>query len=116
MSKMTSILLAGMLLTVPTMSVAEELNEFTVQAYSFSNPLVSPPGEENCADYLKTLLMSNSGKYNLLSTTAVQGPPGIVYTLQDNKGEIAIIKCGLHGGGCGGGAGGFSSAIICASS
>jgi len=103
MSKMTSILLAGMLLTVPTMSVAEELNEFTVQAYSFSNPLVSPPGEENCADYLKTLLMSNSGKYNLLSTTAVQGPPGIVYTLQDNKGEIAIIKCGLHGGGCGGG-------------
>ena len=103
MSKMTSILLAGMLLTVPTMSVAEELNEFTVQAYSFSNPLVSPPGEENCADYLKTLLMSNSGKYNLLSTTAVQGPPGIVYTLQDNKGDIAIVKCGLHGGGCGGG-------------
>ena len=103
MSKMTSILLAGMLLTVPTMSVAEELNEFTVQAYSFSNPLVPPPAEENCAAYLKTLLMSNSGKYNLLSTTAVQGPPGIVYTLQDNKGEIAIIKCGLHGGGCGGG-------------
>ena len=108
MSKTTSILLAGMLagmlLTVPTMSVAEEphANEFTVQAYSFSNPLVSPPGEENCADYLKTLLISNSGKYNLLSTISVQGPPGIVYTLQNNKGEIVIIKCGLYGASCGG--------------
>lgn len=105
MSKTTSILLAGMLLTVPTMSLAEEphANEFTVQAYSFSANSFMPPAEENCAAYLKTLLMSNSGKYNLLSTTAVQGPPGVVYTLQDNKGEIAIIKCGLHGAGCSGG-------------
>ncbi|HRD66904.1 MAG TPA: hypothetical protein PKY50_12225 [Candidatus Competibacter sp.] len=105
MSKTTSILLAGMLLTVPTMSLTEELhaNEFTVQAYSFSANSFMPPAEENCAAYLKNLLMSNSGKYNLLSTMAVQGPPGVVYTLQDNKGEIAIIKCGLHGASCGGG-------------
>lgn len=105
MGKTTSILVAGMLLTVPTISLAEEphANEFTVQAYSFSGDEIEPGANENCAAYLKTLLISNSGKYNLLSTISVQGPPGIVYTLQNNKGEIVIIKCGLHGAGCGGG-------------
>jgi len=77
MGKTTLILVAGMLLTVPTISLAEEphANEFTVQAYSFSGDEIEPGANENCAAYLKTLLISNSGKYNLLSTISVQGPP-----------------------------------------
>ncbi|MFO7663866.1 MAG: hypothetical protein R6X18_14910 [Chloroflexota bacterium] len=97
-------LASSIILTLPFAVYAEEphATDFKVQAYSFSGDPIMPGTNENCAAYLKNLLMSNGGKFNLLATTAVVGPPGIVYTLRDFKGEIAIVKCGLHGGGCGG--------------
>ena len=64
---------------------------FNVQAGSFSDSAVRANGSESCAHYLKVLL--GSEKYKLLDVTGVQGPPGVVYTLQNQKGEIAIVKC-----------------------
>ena len=72
------------------------LKPFNAQAGSFSDGAVAADSGESCAQYLKVLMDDES--YKLLGITGVQGPPGVVYTLQNHKGEIAIVKC--RAGGC----------------
>lgn len=72
------------------------LKSFNLQAGSFSDSAVLAVKGESCAHFLNVLLEDES--YKLLDVTGVQGPPGVVYTLQNHKGEIAIIKC--RAGGC----------------
>jgi hypothetical protein len=68
---------------------------FHIQAWDLSdNGLVINKGDP-CAAFLSELL--GPEKYVLLDTTGVQGPPGVVYTLLNNKGDIAILKCGTSG-------------------
>jgi hypothetical protein len=72
------------------------LKPFNAQAGSFSDGAVAAESGESCAQYLKVMMDDES--YKLLGITGVQGPPGVVYTLQNHKGEIAIVKC--RAGGC----------------
>jgi hypothetical protein len=72
------------------------LKPFNAQAGSFSDAAVAAESGESCAQYLK--VMMDDETYKLLGITGVQGPPGVVYTLQNHKGEIAIVKC--RTGGC----------------
>lgn len=98
MNRITIIfLLTAVLVSGPALPQDEE-KSIVVQASSFTDSSVLlVPGEE-CAvalQYLKRDL-----KYQLIAATGVQGPPGTVYTLEDPKREIAIVKCG-RGGDCG---------------
>ena len=92
-------ILSAVLATAPVK--AEEghgggLKSFNLQAADFSDAAVLAVTGESCAHFLKVMLDDES--YKLLSTAGVQGPPGVVYTLQNHRGEIAIIKC--RAGGC----------------
>ena len=92
-------MLAMALCVAPAMAAEDHgpgLKPFNAQAGSFSDPAVAAENGESCAQYLKVMLEDES--YKLLDVTGVQGPPGVVYTLQNHKGEIAIIKC--RAGGC----------------
>ena len=87
------------LFATPAMAEDEHgagLKPFNVQAGSFSDAAVKAENGESCANYLEVMLEDEN--YKLLHVTGVQGPPGVVYTLQNNKGEIAIVKC--RAGGC----------------
>jgi len=91
------LLLAVTMVALP----AEEGNpNLKVQGWDFSDrELVTAKGEP-CAD-LMVYLTGAEERYKLLGITGIPGPPGVVYTLQNNKGDYAIIKCGVAGGGGG---------------
>ncbi len=76
-----------------------EDQSIVVQAASFSDSTMAAATGMECAVFLRYL--QDVEKYQLKSTTGVQGPPGVVYTLENNKSEVAIVKCG-RGGGCSG--------------
>ncbi len=110
--KTLSILLTALLFLLPAAASAEaeETTGIRIVAWDFSDLSQPIPSGDPCADFL-AYLMGPAKNYKLLNTTAIQGPPGIVYTLQNNRGEIGILKCsatGGHddGGGGGGGCGG----------
>lgn len=90
------VVLGALLCTAPVMG-EEGLKTFGVQASDFSDKAVTARKGESCADFLKFL--QEDEKYTLIGTAGVVGPPGVVYTLRNNKGEIAIIKCGSAGCG-----------------
>lgn len=68
-----------------------------IQAWSFSDPALDATKGDPCGEFL-SFLKGSEEKYVLLDTTGIQGPPGVVYTLENHKGEIAILKCGTAGG------------------
>jgi len=88
--------LASLLLAGPALA-EEGLKTVGAQAADFSDPALAVTKGQPCAALLQYLIEDE--KYSLLAVTGVQGPPGVVYTLSNFKGEIAIIKCGT--GGCG---------------
>ena len=93
------VVLGFMLCAAPVMAEDDHgggLKSFNIQAGDFSDAAVLAASGESCAHFLKVMLDDEG--YKLLSTVGVQGPPGVVYTLQNHKGEIAIIKC--RAGGC----------------
>ena len=92
-------LLGAMVLATPALGdEGEGLKTFGVQAANFSDEVMTVAKGDSCATFLKFL--QEDEKYTLLSVTGIVGPPGVVYTLRDNKGDIAIVKCGSAG--CGG--------------
>jgi hypothetical protein len=68
-----------------------------VQGASFSDPTITVTAGEDCAVFLQHLLRDLN--YELKSVAGVQGPPGVIYTLEDPKREVVVVKCG-RGGGC----------------
>ena len=80
----------------------EEENGIKIAAWDFSDLSQHVVKGQPCAELL-AYLMGPSEKYKLLNATAIMGPPGIVYTLQNNRGDIGILKCGTAGGHEGGG-------------
>lgn len=91
----------GMVLCATT-AIGDEgggLKTFGVQAADFSDVTMTAAKGESCAAFLKFL--QEDEKYVLLNVAGIVGPPGVVYTLRDNKGEIAIVKCGSAGCGHG---------------
>jgi len=97
---------ATALVLLPTATWTEEGDPLImVQAWSFSDSDLTTTKGESCSSFLAYLL-GPSEKYKMLDVTGVAGPPGVVYTLQNNNGEIAVMKCGTAGGhdtggGCG---------------
>lgn len=105
MDKKKVALWLAVLLAAPVGAQANEDKIIKVQAYSFSNDAAQekPDAGEPCAVYLKYL---RELKYQLLEATSLQGPPGVLYTMAGNKGELVLVKCGTAGGDEGGGCGG----------
>jgi len=94
---------AAMLVLPAAAAGAEEEDPvIKVQAWSFSDLELTAAKGMFCSD----LLMGPVEKYKLLDVTGIPGPPGAVYTLQNNGGEIAIVKCGVAGAHDSGGGGG----------
>jgi len=87
----------GMAMCASPVMGEEGLKTFGIQAVSFSDTAMDVVKGEPCAPFLKVLLEDEH--YMLVDVTGVQGPPGVVYTLRNNKGDIAIIKCGSAGCG-----------------
>ena len=98
--KTTILVLSVLFLLFPLTAMAEEdghgVKTFKVQAMDFSDPLLETETGTPCAEVLAYL--RSSEKYKLLATAGIAGPPGVVYTLENDKGDIAIFKCGS--GGC----------------
>jgi len=92
-------LLTALLLLLPNTVMAEEEEDhgLKVIAWDFSNLSQPVMKGDPCAELL-AWLMGPRKNYRLLNTSAIVGPPGVVYTLQDNRGEIGILKCGTAGG------------------
>ena len=95
------ILLTACFMLFPALALAEDHEEkgIHVQAWDFSDPFLVVEKGDPCAGFL-SYLMSPDEKYKMLGITNVMGPPGVVYTLENHKGHIAILKCGTAG--CGG--------------
>lgn len=93
MKKLTRTLLVT-LAAFSASAIAEDDGEktFNVQAYSFTDSDLADDATGSCAEFLQ--ILRDDEKYTLLGTAGVQGPPGVVYTLENNKDEIAIVKCG----------------------
>lgn len=88
----------AILAVLSTAAFAEEEDKtLKVQAYSFSDSTLPSPVGEPCANKLK-YLKGVEEKYKLLGISTMQGPPGVVYTLENNKADVAILKCGTSGG------------------
>mgnify|MGYP003574165349 FL=1 len=91
------------LLTQTILAEDEAESRFKVQAWDFSDLSQVVAKGVPCAEFL-AYLMGPGEKYKLLNTSGVVGPPGIIYTLQNHRGDIGILKCGTaggHGDGCG---------------
>ena len=98
MKALTTILIA-LFVFLPYQVMAEgEDNGFKVQAWDFSDPGRDTEKGNPCAVLLSYLMGPETEKYKLLGTVPVGGPPGVVYTLKNNTGHIAILKCGTSGG------------------
>jgi hypothetical protein len=105
MKPLTIALLAGLtLLSTTILAEGEEETRLKIQAWDFTDSSLQTNKGDPCAEFI-TYLMGPVEKYKMLGITSVQGPPGVVYTLQNYSGDIAILKCGLAGS-CGGDEGG----------
>jgi hypothetical protein len=92
-------ILIALFVFLPFQVMAEgEDNGFKVQAWDFSDTGLDTTKGTPCADLLSYLMDPEAEKYKLLGTVGVAGPPGVVYTLKNNTGHIAILKCGTSGG------------------
>lgn len=93
------IFLTAFFMLLPVIATADEQKEktFKIQAWDFSDPLLATEKGDPCAEFL-AYLMGAYEKYKMLGMTGIKGPPGVVYTLENQKGDIAILKCGTAGG------------------
>ncbi|MDT8319763.1 MAG: hypothetical protein RQ826_04480 [Xanthomonadales bacterium] len=93
------IFLTAFFMLLPVMAMADEHEEKTikVQTWDFSDPFLVAEKGDPCAEFL-SYLMGSYEKYKMLGMTGIKGPPGVVYTLENQKGDIAILKCGTAGG------------------
>jgi hypothetical protein len=92
-----------MLLYATAAGAEGEEGTIKVQAVS-GDPDIVPYACElgaDCAVCLQESL-SSEHKFGILTADSVNGPPGVLYMLQNQRMEIIMIKCGLHGAGCGG--------------
>lgn len=83
-------------------STEQEPRSFAVAAFSASDPSLTLSDSSNCAAAIKSL--SQYEQYRIIASNAIQGPPGVVFTLQGPRGEVVLLKC-AHGhepGGCSG--------------
>lgn len=94
---MTMLVALFVLLPQTILAEGEEESTFKVQAWDFSDRGLNADKGIPCAEFLSYLLDSKGENYSLLAMTGVQGPPGVVYLLKDNKGHIAVLKCGTAG-------------------
>ena len=89
------------LIILPMQLAAEDTDhgekKIKVQAWDFSDPDLDAAKGVPCGEFL-AFLMGPEEKYKIIDTAGVQGPPGVMYTLDNYKGEIAILKCGTAGG------------------
>lgn len=91
--------IAAMLVLFAAVAGAEgELKQLKVWASDFTDRGLarSVDAGDSCAAWLK-YLMSPAERYVIGSVAGIQGPPGVVYTLSNNRGDIAILKCGTAG-------------------
>jgi len=99
-------ILTVLFLCIPNILVAEEEEStFMVLAWDFSDRQLSTMKGDSCAQFL-TYLKNSTERYKLVSVTGVVGPPGVVYTLENNRQKFVILKCGTVGGHGDGGSGG----------
>ena len=98
MKRMMQSIAAMLVLFVAVAGAEEALKQLKVWASDFTDPgLAEAVGAgDSCAAWLK-YLQSPAERYVIGSVAGIQGPPGVVYTLSNSKGDIAILKCGTAG-------------------
>lgn len=98
MKIMTTIVLTLLLLAAGVASASEEMKTLRLWASDFTNPelAASANGGDSCAAWLK-YLRSPQERYTIQGATGMQGPPGVVYTLNNTVGDVALLKCGTTG-------------------
>jgi hypothetical protein len=98
MKKLIQTTAALLVLGAASASAEESMKQFKVWAVDFSDGGLEAAVDagDSCAAWLK-YLQSPQERYVTRSVAGMQGPPGVVYTLTNNRGDVAILKCGTSG-------------------
>lgn len=98
MKNLMQTIAAMLILFAASAGAEEELKQLKVWASDFTDQgLARTVGAgDSCAAWLK-YLRTPAERYVISHVAGIQGPPGVVYTLTNNKGEVAILKCGTAG-------------------
>lgn len=107
MQRLMQLTAVGLLALATTAFAQEPFKAFKLWAGDFSDPALSAAvaSGQSCANWLE-YLQSSAERYRLQAVAGMQGPPGVVYTLVNNVGDVAILKCGTTGSHEEGGGGG----------
>lgn len=107
MKRLMQVTAAALLALAVTAFAQEPFKAFKLWAGDFSDSalMAAAASGQSCADWLE-YLQSPAERYKLKAVAGMQGPPGVVYTLANNDGEVAILKCGTSGSHEEGGGGG----------
>lgn len=83
----------GLLAASPVFAEGEGTQRIGVLGGDFSDRAISVARGESCAEVLK-YLRGAPEHYRVINVSGVTGPPGVIYLMENPKGEIAVLKCG----------------------